>query len=535
MSHTVTRRAPVAIALLVAALVLGACGGGGGGGDANTAVKGRQASGGGPVQNGGTLTLGSTQGVEQLDPNTINSAAQQQLLTLLWNGLTKWGQGMTTEPDLAASWTHSADNKTWTFKLRSGVHFHDGRAFTAQDAVKNIERVLDPKVPSQARVKIDMIKHVQAVDPTTLKLTLSRPNAALPTALIDVKMTDVDHVKQINKTANGTGPYKLKKFVPGDTVDLVRNPDYFGEKAHLDEIKIVRSADETSAESAFRSGDLDALWAVPPSSLGALVKGDKGNVLESPAPSSAAVWELDTTSPPFDDPRARLALAYAADRKTMFEAAYAGHGTVDATDSIINPRSRFFADGLQQHAFDLDKAKQLFTQAGVKQGATLTFWTAAGAYPEWTTMGEILQQDLAKIGIKLQIKKSEISAWSQRFYPAPKKYPGLVVANFLSFPPLPATYSLQWFGSKGTCECNWKPPSAYDDAVQTADTSASAGRRQQAYDTMQKLLNQNVPVVVLGNTAILSVANPKVRGAWVQSDGGLHLESAGLATSGAAG
>jgi peptide/nickel transport system substrate-binding protein len=499
-------------------------------------AKGSDATAKATIKPGGTLTLGSAQGIEQIDPNTINSAAQQQLLTLLWNGLTKWAPGMKTAPDLAQSWTSSPDAKSWTFKLRSGVKYHDGRPFTADDAVKNIERVLNPKVPAQVAAKLSAIDKATAVDPTTLKITLKRSNPNLPTDLVELKMTDVDHIKQINKTANGTGPYKLARFIPGDRVSLVRNPEYWGAKGNFAKLDLVRSSDETAAEGAFRGGDLDVLWSVPPSAVNGLAKATAGQVLESSEPAGAVVWELDTTSKPFDNPKARLALAYAADRTKMFQAAYAGRGVVNPFDAIVNPKNQFFAQGMTSHDFDLDKAKQLFAEAGVKSGDTLTYWTTSGAFPEWTTIGEILQQDLKKIGITLKIKANEISTWSQHFYPRGKKFPNEIVVNFLSFPPLPSAYSLTWFGGgPGTCECNWKAPASYTSALDVATGSPDADARKEAFTTLQKSLNQEVPAIVLANSALLSVAQKNVTGAWVQADGGVHLEQAGFTDGGSAG
>src|SRR5689334_16692760 len=102
MSHTFIRRAPAALVALVVACAVTACGGG----HKAPAATGSAATARGAIGQGGTLTFGATLGVEQLDPNTINSAAQQPLLTLLWNGLTKWSPAMTVQPDLATSWTH---------------------------------------------------------------------------------------------------------------------------------------------------------------------------------------------------------------------------------------------------------------------------------------------------------------------------------------------------------------------------------------------------------------------------------------------
>ncbi|WP_419992576.1 ABC transporter substrate-binding protein [Streptomyces boninensis] len=518
-----------ATALIVGlALTASACGGSDGGGSGGGA-KGKEGTKTGKVREGGRLVVGQTQPISQIDPNTINAATQQQLMTLLWNGLTKWGPGDTTEPDLATSWKSDADYKNWTFKLRDGVKFHDGSAFTADDAVKNINRILEPKTGAQVRAKLAMIDKATAEGKDTLKLKLKEGNPNLPTALIELKMTDVDDIKTVNKTANGTGPFKLTKFVPDQTVDLARNDAYWGTKAHLKSIRFARYADPTAAETAFRSGEVHVLYDVPADSANTLQGAGNAQVIEPKVASSAAAWELDTQSEPFDDPRARQALSYAVDRKAMLDAAYGGHGVANTTNTIVNPDSRYAADsGLKTYKYDLQKAKKLFAAAGVKSGDKLTFWTSSG-YPSWQTMGEVLQSSLQEIGIKLEIKKAELATWSAKFYPAPKKFPGMIVANYLSFPNLPATYSLVWFGKDGTCECKWKAPDAYNKAVTTFESTDDDKVRGPAYDEAQRILSKESPIVVIGNTAWISVAQPQIRNVWAQGDGAVHLESAGFA------
>jgi peptide/nickel transport system substrate-binding protein len=513
---------PVA-ALVAGALALAGCGAGHG---PAATVRKAGATMTGPMRTGGTLHFGQSQGITQLDPNTIASSSQTQLQTLLWNGLTKYAPDMSVRPDLAKSWTASTDYRHWTFHLRPGVRFHNGKPFTADDAVRNIRRVLDPKTAAQAAVKINMIDKVRAAGPATLDIDLKTPNPQLPNGLVDVKMTDVDHIKDVNRTANGTGPYKLARFVPNQSVTVVRNDRFWGPRPRFDRIEIQRYADATAAQSAFLSGELDTLTELAPDTASYLAVGR--TLLGAPQPAGVAVWELDTKSKPFDDPKARLALSYAADRAAMNQAAYAGKAVVNDTDQPVNPTGPYYDKGLPHHAFDLAKAKSLFAEAGVKKGATLTFWTTAGANLEWTTMGQILQQDLKKIGVNLQIRSNEVATWAAKAFPKGKRYPGLIYANFLSFPPPPADYAVSWYSNSGTCECNWTAPDTYEKAA--AAVSRSSGRaRARGFTDAQRVLNANVPIVTLANTSPLSVAQKNVRGVWVQSEGTLHLEDAGFA------
>lgn len=475
----------------------------------------------------GVLTFGQTAGITQLDPNTVGLLTEKQLGTLLWNGLTKDAPASadTPAPDLATDWTSSEDGLQWTFNLRDDVTYHDGRQFTAEDAVKNIEYVLDPEVPSQARVKIESITKATAVDDTTLVLDLSVPVPQLPTALIDVKMSDIDNIDSVNTNPNGTGPYKLESFVPGQSVELVPYEDYFGGAPLLAGIDIVTYPDITAAQSALTSGDLTLMFNVPPDALEGLTSAGL-NVLEAQNPSGAAVFELDTTSAPFDDVLARQALSYATDRESMLAAAYGGHGVSNPGNVIVSPKNSFYNSELTPHEFNLERASELFAEAGVAEGSTLTYWAVAGAYPELVVMGQILQADLAEIGITLDIETNESSTWAEKFYPNGKSYPGLVVANALSFPPAPVPYSVSWFSDHGSCECNWTGTPEYNEAVRVVETSADAATVAEAYDTIQRILNEESPITVVVNTSPISVVQSKVSDVWVASDGVVHVEEA---------
>jgi peptide/nickel transport system substrate-binding protein len=514
-------------AFLTLASVLAACGGDDNGG--GPAVQPNAQSGPGPIKDGGTLVFGQADGVTQLDPNKISSAAQTQLQTLLWNGLTRWAPDNSARPDLADSWTHSADFKQWTFKLHPGVRFHNGKPFTAAEAKKNFDKVLEPNSTAQVAAKISMVSTVTAPDDTTLVLGLTTANPELATDVIDVKMTDVDDIANVNKTANGTGPYKLKSFVPDQVVELARNDTYFRGRPHFDGVKIARYADATAAQTAMRSGDLQVLGSVSPDLVKNLAT-DGRQLLTAAEPAAYVVWELDTSSPPFDNPKARQALSYAADRTSMIDAAYAGYGVPTPGNVVVNPKNRYYDKDLPAQDYDLDKAKQLFAEAGINQGATLTFWTKAGSDQEWTTIAQILQEDLKTIGITLDIQSNENSTWSAKFYPKGKKFPNMLAANYLSFTPLPDGYALDWFdAANGTCECNWAAPKEYNDAVAVIESTGDGPPRDAAFKTAQEILNRESPIIVLGSTAFLSVAQANVRGAWVQAEGTLHLEDAGFA------
>lgn len=514
------RRRVAAVALLASATLLAACSSGG----ATTSGS----NSGTPMQ-GGKITYGvAGGGLTTLDPHKVASAALLPVMSLLYNGLTQYSKDNTVQPALSTSWTSSSDLKTWTFKIRPNVKFHSGKAFTAQDAAANIQRVIDPKTGSQQRAPLSAVQSVQAVDPATLQFNLSRPDAVLPAQLTGVYMGDMDTIAQVNTTANGTGPYKLKQFTPDDHVTLVRNPDYWGAKGNLDEIDVEETPDATSAVNSLRNHDLDVVWNVPPPTITQLKSDPTLTVLKPSGYSGAVMWELDTTSAPFNDVRARQALAYAVNRSQLLTIGYNGLGSVADANITINPQQPEYAKSLAHYDFDLQKAKDLFQQAGVGPGSTLTFWTTAGRNPQWVTMAEILQQDLKKIDINLVIQQQEVSTWLQKFFPAGKKYPGTIIANYISSPYEPSQ-QLNFF-KQGVCECNWTD-AQYNQLLAQALATSDASARTALYQQMQTILNQQVPSIVPFTTSQFTVVSKRVVGAWVQSNGVVHLDAAGVTST----
>jgi peptide/nickel transport system substrate-binding protein len=472
----------------------------------------------------GKITYGiAGAGITQLDPNTISFAGQEPLQSLLYNGLTKYSQTGKTVPDLATSWRSTKDLKTWTFKLRKGVRYSNGRLFTSADARANFLRVLDPNVASQAQVNIADVVSVRAYGKYSLTIRLAHPSALLPTAIIDVKMSDTNDIANVRKSGTGTGPYKVQSFTPGQSLVLVPNTRWFGGKACLKQIVFVREPDPTAMVTDFKGGKLDMIWQVRPADVPAVRASSGVYFLKPKGVAGAHVWEVDTTSPPFNDVRARRALSYAINRPAMVKTAFFGLATASKANDLIATNSSYYDKKLKAYGFSLAKAKKLFTQAGVKKGTTFTFWALAGRRDEWITMAQILQQDLKKIGLNLDIRRNDVSTWLSKFYPAGKKYPDTIIANYFSLPPNP-TYALSQ-AQYGSCECNWKN-NTFESLAQKAVGLKSAPARQKLYDRMQALLSQQAPIMVIAHQTNIVAAKKRITNAWEDAQGNVHLEGA---------
>jgi peptide/nickel transport system substrate-binding protein len=221
--------------------------------------------------------------------------------------------------------------------------------------------------------------------------------------------------------------------------------------------------------------------------------------------------------------RARQALAYAIDRRTILEAAYYGQGFVSPTNNALSEGNAWFGGDLIDYSYDLDKAKALFAEAGITEGSTLTWWGVAGQFPEWNTSGEILQASLKEIGINLVIDNNDIGTWVEAFYPAGKSYPGYIVPNFQSTPAEPA-YSLNFY-LNGRCECNWDN-SEFEQAFADAVAETGATERADRWATVQEIINREVPLIVPLQSTVVTATSSDVTGVWSEGGGQLRLENA---------
>src|SRR5882724_1039934 len=162
-----------------------------------------------------------------LDPARTTLGEEYIYDNLVFNGLVRMTPAMKIEPDLAESWDTSEDLKSWTFHLRKGVKFHNGRALDASDVVKSFERVLDPATGSSPRSNYTMIKQITAVDSSTVRFDLDYSYSGFADILVErqVKIVPADKIAELPTAPIGTGPFMFRSYTAGDRLVLTRNPD----------------------------------------------------------------------------------------------------------------------------------------------------------------------------------------------------------------------------------------------------------------------------------------------------------------------
>ncbi|MGI9356328.1 MAG: ABC transporter substrate-binding protein [Rhizobiaceae bacterium] len=335
-----------------------------------------------------------------LDP--ISKGRVFQITEKLMNRLVRPGLDGKPQADLAESWSTNADATVWTMKLRSGVKFHDGSAFGAEDVVYSLKRILDPKSGSPARSAIKMIKSVEAVDEKTVKITLTTPFADMPLQLMDYRLRMIPEGSgdTIATTGIGTGPFKLQKFDAQGKTILIANPDYYEGAPGVARMEVIGIPDGQARLQALLGGQIDMERGITAQQKVMLAGSSKFNLQVIPTGNwRGLVFRTDVK--PFNDVRVRKAVRMAADRKALIKLILGGGGTI-ACDTPVEPNDQYRAE--IDCPQDIAGAKKLLAEAGYPNGIDVEVHVAT-LEPTWPTLAEAYQQQAAAAGIRVKIKQ----------------------------------------------------------------------------------------------------------------------------------
>lgn len=361
---------------------------------------------------GGTLTAAWAQDPVGLDPHITSAYSSFQILENVLDTLVTLDEEQNVVPSLAESWRVSADGLTWTFNLRDGVMFSNGRELTADDVVYTYERMLNPETGSGNAYLLAGVIDVDAPDASTVTMTLDAPNPGLLGKLAINKAVGIiarESVEDgtINTRPVGTGPFMISDFQPGTRLLLERNPNYWQDGLpYLDAVDVRIIPDESVRRTALVSGDVDWSISVPAQSVSELEGRDDVIVDSVPA---GAYWYigLNTEEPPFDDVRVRQAIAYAINRDNL---AMAGaFGNAQPTQDPI-PSSSTWDFGYAPYEQDLDQARALLAEAGYADGFEMEIMPTT-QYEESVRMAQVIQANLGQLGITASINTLEWAEW----------------------------------------------------------------------------------------------------------------------------
>jgi len=355
---------------------------------------------------GGLLRVSVTFGLSTINPIMHISGAEWMATKWMDNNLTRRNAKREPVPDLAESWSAGDGARVWTFKLRQGVRFHHGRELAAEDVVATFTTLLDPKTASPYRGEVGPVDRVEALDKSTVRFTMKSPFsvfpaiAAVPNARV-VAREGLADMKALASREFGTGPFKLKEFVPGDRVVVERFADYFRKgEPYLDGVTLRVFPDPATELTAFKSKEIDLISGLTPDlfSQVATLAGAEGLAV---AGGTFAAVTLPSDKPPFNDNRVREALKLCVDRKLMLAAIHNGQGELGVDHPVSSAYDAYVP--LAPRSADLEKARQLMKDAGLANGVTVKLF-AANSPPIRERIAVVLKEMARPVGFNIDVE-----------------------------------------------------------------------------------------------------------------------------------
>src|SRR5438309_4157622 len=487
-------RRTLSAATLIFATVLAACASTTAGGPSPTAT-------GGQPKKGGTLILARSGEATNLDPPKVPAFTSARVFELVYSYVMRLDENLGVQPDLAESVpTTSADGKTVTVKLRTGVKFHNGDPLTSADVKYTFDRTVDTKTAAVARSFFADVDTITAPDTATVIFNLKNPNAALiaymahPNAgIVSKKIGEANADLSKKETAIGSGPFKLVEWVPDNFMRFDANKDYYvSGQPYLDGIRINVVPDESNLAAALRTKAAD-MAIVTDAKVAKTLRSETSITLDSKPSLSYNLLFLNTKRKPFDNLKVRQAIAYAIDRNAIIQAVAFGEGEV--TGPIAPALANYTLPTSQYPLYTSDgaQAKQLLQEANVGP-VSFTILTSTTEPVYGKDIAQLVQAQLGEAGITIKIETTELTQYVDRWLKADFD----MATGLNGGGPDPDFYVYRYFTDDGNLNfvTSYKNPVS-SDAIKTARATADPAKRKDLYTTAQKELVNGVPFIWL--------------------------------------
>ena len=322
----------------------------------------------GPKQ-GGRLRMGLGHGstTDSLDPATFENGYMQCVAFAHLNHLTEVDETGQLVPETSESFEASADAKTWNFKLRKGLEFHNGKSVTPDDVIASLQYHRGEDSKSGGKALLESVVEMKKDGDDGITFVLAEGNADFPFIVSDYHFAILPSEEgKVNPTAGiGTGGYTIEAYEPGVRTLLKKNLNYFKEgRAHFDEVEVLSITDPNARQNALITGEVDVIDKLEVKTLNLLARRAGINILETTG-TQHFTFPMHTNTAPFDNNDVRLALKYALDREAIVQKVLRGHGAL-GNDHPIAPSNPYFSKEIPQRAYDPDKAKFHLKKAGAE-------------------------------------------------------------------------------------------------------------------------------------------------------------------------
>ena len=452
------------------------------------------------------IVLGVALEPPHLDPTGGAAAAIDEVVYAnVFEGLTRIGRQGEVLPALAESWDISEDGKTYTFHLHTGVKYHDGTDFDANDVKFSLDRARAEGSTNAQKGLFAAIDSVEATDPTTVTVKLKQPQGAF---LYNMGWGDAVIVAPETADKNqenpvGTGPFKFGNWAKGSSVTLVKNPDYWGEPVALDKAEFRFIPDAAAAIPAMLSGDVQAFPNMPVGDALPQIQSDPRFKVVIGATEGETILSTNNKKPPFDNLKVRQAIAHALDRKAIIDGGSSGLGV--PIGSHFSPANEAYVDLTGTYPYDPEKAKALLAEAGFADGIKATLKLPPPGYAR--DGGQVIASQLRDVGIDLEIIPVEWADWLQQVF-KDKDYDLSIVSH--TEPNDIGIYARKDYYFQ------YDNPD-FDKVIAELDVTSDQAKRNELYKQAQKILADDAVNGFLFELPKIGVWDAKVEGMWENS------------------
>lgn len=455
-------------------------------------------------KNSSQITIGIPQDLEDsLDPHKAVAAGTKEVLFNLFEGLVKPESDGSFIPAVASAYEESEGGKVYTFTLREGVKFHDGSLVTAEDVKFSIDKCADTSNGGPLVAAYSNIESVEVKDASTVVITLKEAD----TEFIAYMTTAIIPASNENPDTNpiGTGPYKYVSRSPQENFVVERFDDYWGEPANIKDVTFKVCANADSIVMDLEGGSIDMFARVTATQAAEL--SDDFEILEGTMNLVQAMY-LNNAVAPFDDVRVRQALCYAIDPQGIMDIISDGKGT-ELGSSMFPAFGKYYMEELNDtYNQNLDKAKELLTEAGYPDGFSFTITVPSNYLPHIDT-AQVLVEQFKEIGVTAQIQLIEWDSWLSDVYQG-RQFEATVVGVDASN--LTAAALLQRFTSTaGNNFINYNNPE-YDTAFANALSSTEDAQKTQYYKECETILSTDAANVYIQDLPEFVAINKRYTG-----------------------
>jgi peptide/nickel transport system substrate-binding protein len=482
-------------------------------------------------QRGGTLHYGSSLDVSGLDAHQHNQNHRVHATAVMFNGLTDIDQHGKLVPSLAESWEPNKELTAWTFRLRKGVLFHNGREVDAEAVKLNLMRIKDPTIGGQfERGAVDTIASVDVLDKYTVRIHTTVPDVSLPSNVMHypTRLMAPDAFDTAAEHPIGAGPFKFVSWTRNHEARMVRFENYWETDAeghnlpYLDEIIGKIKRENSVRLTALRTGQVQLINSMAQADIDRFkeTQSDKYNLWEWHGAGQFVVFNWRRG--PFQDKRLRIAAAHAIDRQAIHHAVYYGHGAM--ADQPYPEGNPWHLEGIRSLAYDPDRAKALLKEARAVGTEIKILCNVNNVVARETA--QVVQDLWNTVGFKVGVELLDTVPWRQAR--SEGTYPAAIQSN--SFRYDPDDFFARNLHSKSELSqvlSGWEN-ARYDRLVEEAKRTLDPARRKELYTEAWNIVNVELPFFYLHEVTNTSAAAKTLRGYQPGSAGALHYRGGGL-------